>query len=164
MTTDERVKEIREAATKSAQNHPWVEYVTFLLTELDAARAREQALAETFNARVNWIQVVEARWRSAEAREAKLREALESLIADAEYAVLNLRIIAAARAALAEGEDRFVRKLWEDTSPGPWYEQGKILTEINALIAKRVPPEDEEPSMTTAEYNAQIQRALRGEE
>lgn len=67
-------------------------------------------------------------------------------------------------AHLDDEEDRFVRKLWVDTTPPPWYEQGKVLTEINALIAKDVPPEDEEPPLTNAEYNAQIQRALRGEE
>lgn len=69
-----------------------------------------------------------------------------------------------ADASLDDEEDRFVRKLWVDTTPPPWYEQGKVLTEINALIAKDVPPEDEEPPMTTAERNAQIQRNLRGEE
>ena len=46
--------------------------VRAVFAALDAARAREQALAETFNERVNWIQVVEARWRSAEAREASV--------------------------------------------------------------------------------------------
>ena len=50
-----------------------------------------------------------------------------------------------ADASLDDEEDRFVRKLWVDTTPPPWYEQGKVLTEINALIAKDVPPEDEEP-------------------
>ena len=77
--------------------------------ELDAARAREQALAETFNERVNWIQVVEARWRSAEAREAKLREKAQVVCnftgddGSTEYFVEWLRAMNDLRAALTEG-------------------------------------------------------------
>lgn len=84
--------------------------VRFLLAELDAARAREQALTETFNERVNWIQVVEARWHAAEAREKKLREALDSLADAVEvhqshaWATSDIDT-ASARAALAAGED-----------------------------------------------------------
>ena len=81
MTTDERVKEIREAATQSAQNHPWVEYVTFLLTELDAARAREATVeAERDAERQRWMdarsrELAEAlRADASEARETRLRD------------------------------------------------------------------------------------------
>ena len=98
MTTDERVKEIREAATQSAQNHPWVEYVTFLLTELDAARAREQAWQAWAN--------------RAEAREAKLREKAQVVCnftgddGSTEYFVEWLRAMNDLRAALTEGDTR----------------------------------------------------------
>ena len=81
-----------------------------LRAQLAAASAREQALTETFNERVNWIQVVEARWHSAEAREAKLREALKDVLPQAIHsrhcALRPCRCpIKTARAALAEGED-----------------------------------------------------------
>jgi len=90
--------------------------------ELDAARAREQALAESFDDRVKWI--VEARWLSAEAREAKIREALTKTTANLRHAYANLFSTAMSaddtrrfadgliapeirrlEAALAEGED-----------------------------------------------------------
>ena len=88
--------------------------VRFLLAELDAARAREQALAESFDDRVKWIQIVEARWLSAEAREAKLREAAQYYMSqfgqaleanDIPYGSDQVDADAALRTAL-EGENR----------------------------------------------------------
>ena len=82
MTTDERVKEIREAATQSAQNHPWVEYVTFLLTELDAAREeRDAAIDENIR-----LMNAETEALREQLREARSRELAEALRADASEA------------------------------------------------------------------------------
>lgn len=116
MTTYERVKEIREAATKSAQNHPWVEYVTFLLAELDAARAREADFHMQYRMKCDVeSKALLVRAEQAEAREATLRAAARNYMAqfgqaldanEIPYERYQQEADAALRAALAEGEER----------------------------------------------------------
>lgn len=57
---------------------------------------------------------------------------------DAEMAQLQ------ADAELDDEVDRIMRKLWVDKTPLAWNEQKKVLTEINKLIVKDVPSDDEE--------------------
>ena len=86
------------AHLRTMADQPGFAAVRFLLAELDAARAREQALkaeADTFHMQYRMTCDVESkaalvRAEQAEAREAKLREALTKTTANLRHAFANL--------------------------------------------------------------------------